>query len=359
MDADLYSQICSYDNLYTAYKNARKGKTLKQYVIDFEANLVDNLHDLQIELRFHIYKPKPLQTFILRDPKTRCINKSAFRDRIVHHALCNIIAPLIEKQFIFDSFANRKGKGTFKAIERFETFSRIVSKNHTKRKFVLKADIKKYFEHVNHTILLDILKRTIKDKRVLWLIKRILYHYSTSGRGMPLGNLTSQFFANVYLNELDQFVKHTLKAKYYLRYVDDFVIIHNSAKTLEKYMDEVNCFLREKLALTLHPQKSSIAPLDNGVQFLGMRIFPYYQLLKQKNLHKFRRKIESVYEEFSRGLVEYDPVYDLVEGWCAYAKNANTHNLRKTILDDFEKRFTKNISTKEVNRLTRPMRKKR
>ncbi len=122
MDSDLYSQICSYQNLYLAYKKARKGKTLKQYVVDFEVDLVENLLQLQTELAFHIYKPKPLQTFILRDPKTRRINKSAFRDRVVHHALCNIIAPLLEKQFIFDSFANRKGKGTFKAIERFENF---------------------------------------------------------------------------------------------------------------------------------------------------------------------------------------------------------------------------------------------
>ena len=175
---------------------------------------------------------------------------------------------------------------------------------------------------------------------------------------MPLGNLTSQFFANVYLNELDQFVKHKLKAKYYVRYVDDFAIINNSARILGDCMTKINEFLTKELCLTLHPQKSSIAPLKKSVQFLGMRIFPYYRLLKHKNLRKFKRKLESLYQEFESGQVEYDALYDFIEGWCAYAKNANTYKLRKTFLDDYEKRFTSSISTKEVNRMTRPMRKK-
>ena len=360
MALDLYSQLCSYSNLYLAYKKARKGKTRKQYVIDFEKDIVHNLLLLQTDLSFHIYTPKPLQTFILRDPKTRTINKSAFRDRVVHHALCNIITPLLEKSFIFDSFANRKGKGTFKAIERFSQFARKVSYNNTRNVFALKADIKRYFEYVDHSILLRILKRTISDVRVLWLINLILQHYETdtNGRGMPLGNLTSQFFANVYLNELDQFVKHELKAKYYLRYVDDFVILHHSSKLLKKYMERIDTFLDLQLNLVLHPQKSKIVLANRGVEFLGMRIFPRHRLLKGKNIRYFHRKLQEVYNDFETGVIGYDKVYDFVEGWCAYAKNANTYNLRKILLDDFEKRFITNISTKEVNRITRPMRKK-
>ena len=195
MEGDtLYTLLCSYENLYLAFKKARKGKTLKPYVVEFEQNFKENLLQLRVELLFHTYKPKPLQTFILRDPKTRKISKSHFRDRVVHHALCNIIASLFEKEFIHDSFANRIGKGTFKAIERYEFFQRKVSHNHTKTAFVLKADIKKYFDTVSHDLLLQIVQKKITDQKVLWLIRTILANYKTKeGVGMPLGNLTSQF----------------------------------------------------------------------------------------------------------------------------------------------------------------------
>ena len=192
---NLWNELCSYPNLELAYKKARKGKTTRDYVLEFEHNLQDNLLQLRSDLLFHSYRPKPLQTFILRDPKTRKISRSAFRDRIVHHALCNIIEQFFERSFIFDSYANRKGKGTLKAIERFAHFSRKVTHNNTQRAFVLKADIKQYFENVNHALLLGIIQKKIRDQKILWLIKKILSNYSAAEKnvGMPLGNLTSQF----------------------------------------------------------------------------------------------------------------------------------------------------------------------
>jgi len=195
MTCGLYTQLCSYDNLLLAFKKARKGKTTKDYVVEFEQNLKGNLLQLRIELLLHSYKPKPLQTFILRDPKTRKISKSAFRDRVIHHALCNIIAPNFEKEFIHDSFANRLGKRTLKAIQRYEYFQRKVSRNYTIISFVLKADIRKYFDNVSHDLLLNIIKKKITDQKILWLIKTILSNHKTDkeGKGMPLGNLTSQF----------------------------------------------------------------------------------------------------------------------------------------------------------------------
>src|SRR3989344_3254253 len=180
---NLYQKIVSYNNLLLAYKNARKNKTKKDYIIEFENNLNNNLKVLRTELLLHSYQPKPLKTFILRDPKTRKISKSDFRDRVIYHALINIIEPIFDKIFIYDSYANRKGKGN-----------------------------------------LYLIKRKIKDEKVIWLIKKIIKNTSTGGIaniGMPLGNLTSQFFANIYLNELDYFVKYQLKVKYYIRYVDD------------------------------------------------------------------------------------------------------------------------------------------
>lgn len=164
---NLYEQICSKSNLELTFYKARKGKTKKDYVIDFEKDLKENLEQLRTELLLHTYEPKPLRTFILRDPKTRKISKSAFRDRIVHHAIWNVIDPIFDKTFIHDSFANRIGKGTLNAIKRFDVFKRKVSKNNTIRCYVLKADIKSYFDAVDHEILIKLLCKRIHDERLM------------------------------------------------------------------------------------------------------------------------------------------------------------------------------------------------
>nr|AQS33187.1 hypothetical protein [uncultured archaeon] len=348
----LYGQICSRENLELAFRRARKRRSRKQYVIDFEKDLMGNLQLLQTELLFHSYCPRPLQSFILRDPKTRKISKSNFRDRIVHHALCNVIGPLLEKKFIYDSYANRVGKGTLNAIERFHFFQRKVTKNNTQRCHVLKADIYHYFETVDHTILIHLLSREITDQRVLWLVRIILQNYTTSeiGKGMPLGNLTSQFFANVYLNELDQFVKQQLHVKYYLRYVDDFVIFERSAKKLEDYEAKIDLFLKDNLGLQLHPDKTKIIEHQKGIGFLGFTLFPHHKLLKAKNVRHFQKRYNSLYNEYVTEKCNYDRVYDFLEGWMAYAKQANTYNLRKRILLKMEERFPQDISAKEFNR---------
>ncbi|MEK6948372.1 MAG: hypothetical protein AABX19_03970 [Nanoarchaeota archaeon] len=182
-DNSLFNKICSYENLYLAYEKARKRKTLKQYVIEFEKELKQNILDLQNELINGTYYPKPLETFILRDPKTRKISKSDFRDRVVHHALCNIIEPLFDKSFIYDNYANRLGKGSIKAVERFDIFKRKISKNFTKECYVLKADIKHYFETVNHEVLITLIKKKIGDEKVLWLITKILNNHVTQSGG--------------------------------------------------------------------------------------------------------------------------------------------------------------------------------
>lgn len=355
MQDSLYERLCSYGILLNAFKKARKGKTKKDYVIEFEKSLKENLLMLQSELLSKTYKPKPLQTFILRDPKTRKISKSAFRDRIVHHALYAIIRDIFEKGFIYDSYANRLGKGTLKAIQRFEYFNRKVSGNFTKKAFVFKADIRKYFDNVPHENLIAVIKKKANDKNVIWLIETILANYKTaeSGKGMPLGNLTSQFFANVYLNELDQFAKHQLRAKYYIRYVDDFVIFHNSRKQLESYKIAIGIFLGNSLKLALHPDKSRIIPLQRGIDFLGMKVFPFHKSIKKKNLRKFNRKFQLICENYESGQCDYDKVYDLMEGWLAYSKHANTYMMRNKIIRYFEYKFPGKLSTKEINKLVK------
>ncbi len=348
---DLWKELCSYGNLLEAFKKASKHKTVKPYVQEFEKNLKGNLIQLRIDLLFYSYRPKPLETFILHDPKTRTISKSAFRDRIVHHALCNIIEPLFEKSFIWDSYANRKGKGVLKAIQRFDFFKQKVSKNGCKHFFVLKADVSHYFDTVDHSILLEIVKKKVKDKRIIWLIKQILNNYHTSqGRGMPLGNLTSQFFANVYLNELDQYVKHKLQIKYYIRYVDDFVILHNSKMFLEGLKERIEEYLSNNLSLKLHKEKTKVIPMSRGVGFLGFKLFLYHRLLKKKNKRKFLRKMRELEAIYIKRKGNYNVIYDSLEGWLAHAKHANTFKIRTKVVEQFEKKYSTEISTKEVNR---------
>ncbi|MBN1377462.1 group II intron reverse transcriptase domain-containing protein [Candidatus Woesearchaeota archaeon] len=350
---NLYPKICSYKNLELAFRKASKGKSKKFYVIKFKKNTKQNLLNLQKELLCKNYHPAPLKKFIIKDPKTRKISKSHFRDRVVHHALCNIIEPIFDKSFIYDSYANRKGKGTLKAVERFDYFKRKASKNNTFSCHILKADIKKYFESVDYKILLEIINKKINDKKVIWLINKIVNNYkgNVKNKGMALGNLTSQFFANIYLNQLDHFVKHKLKAKYYIRYVDDFVILDSDKKRLKKHKENINNFLKQKLEIELHPDKSRIIPIGSRLTFLGFRIFYYHKLLKKSNIKKMKNKFNALKREYDKNNIDYDAIYDYMEGWLAYAKNADTYKLRKKLAEKVEMNFPYEISTKEINRI--------
>ena len=315
------------------------------YIIKFEKRLDKELKKLQDELKKFSYNPKPLKKFIIRDPKTRTIHSSAFRDRVVHHALVNVLEPIFDPAFIHDSYASRKNKGTLKAVQRFDYFKRKISvngelienakNNNLVKGYCLKADIKHYFQTVDHEILLNLIKRKINDSRMIWLIKKILGNYEreTDARcGMPLGNLTSQFFANVYLNKIDQFVKHKLKAEYYIRYVDDFVVLHHSQNTLKRYKVEIDNFLKKELKLELHPNKCNIFPIRTGINFLGYRIFYHYKLLRESNLRKFCRNFENKINHYEIGRLSYESLWSSLEGWFGYAMWANTYILRRKII---------------------------
>ncbi len=331
------------------------------YVKEFEEDLANNLLQLRINLLFHSYNPKPLETFIVKDPKTRKISKSSFEDRVVHHALVRILESIFDKIFIYDSYANRKGKGTLAALKRFDVFKRKLSKNgklnewfnNNKIKgYVLKADIKHYFETISHDILLNILKKRVKCNKTIWLIKKILDNYQEGevNIGMPLGNLTSQFFANVYLNELDYFVKYELRIKCYIRYVDDFVILSNSKEELFIIKEKINNFLKEKLNIELHQDKSRIIPIGKGIPFLGFRIFYYYKLLKKFNRKNILFGLNKFYKLYLIRLANYDQFYESIQGSFTYIIYANTYLFRKKILRKIEYYFSKEISSIEVNR---------
>ncbi len=323
----LYIKLYFYENLFSAFKKAKKRKSKKKYVLDFEKNLEENLKQLSLELKIQTYSPKPLTTFTIRDPKTRKISASAFRDRIIHHALINIIQPIFEKTFIYDSYANQKNKGNSRALKRFDYFKRKIFKTG----FIFKADIKHYFQEINQNILLNIIKKKIKDKKLINLIKIILKNHKTKikNKGMPLGNLTSQFFANVYLNELDYFVKHILRAKFYIRYVDDFVIFHKNKITLSYYKNKISEFLKIHLNLELHPEKSKIFPIKKGAKFLGFRIFYYYKLLSKTNLRKIKNRINK-FKKLEKTEKNKRHILLSISGWEGYCKMGGngTYKLR-------------------------------
>ena len=342
---NLYRKLCSLENLQLAFKKARKHKTEKLYVQEFEKNLTENLQKLHEELTIKTYTPLPLKTFILKDPKTRKISVSDFRDRIVHHAICNVLEPIFDKRFIHDSYTNRKRKGALAALKRFDEFKRKVSlngrlvRNITDDNFVqgyaLKADIKHYFDTVDHERLLEIIGKRIADKETLELVKKILSNHTTKpGKGMPLGNLTSQFFANVYLNELDQYIKHELRVKYYLRYVDDFAVLHRSRKQLERWKESINNFLHNELLLELHPQKSRTIPLGRGIDFLGFKCFYHFRLLRGRNIRKMRRRLEKLKDLLNQGKISKTDVMESLHGWKAYAAHANTHKLQREMTNN-------------------------
>lgn len=313
---NLFEQIISLENLFASWKEFRLGKRKKTDVQVFERNLEDNLFNLHLELKNKTYRHSDYTSFYITDPKSRHIHKAEVRDRIVHHAIYRILYPIFDKGFIFDSYSCRNKKGTRKAVARLESFTRIVSKNYTNTCWALKCGVKKFFASVDHQILLSLIKKKISDKNVLWLISEIIYSFKSrervlrprsvsSKRGIPIGNLTSQLFANIYLNELDQFVKHKLKVKYYLRYCDDFIILSENEKYLGELIKLIEEFLSSELKLKLHENKVSIRKLKQGIDFLGYIVLPHYRSLRTKTKKKIFKMVTKNYLASYWGLLKH------------------------------------------------------
>jgi len=265
-----YHYIISLDNLLEAWREFLKGKRSRKDVQEFELNLMANILSLHKELADKTYRHSDYHAFNISDPKPRNIHKASVRDRLLHHALYRQLYPFFDRTFIYDSYSCRIDKGTHKAINQFRAFAYKVSQNHTKTVWVLKCDIKKFFASVDHSVLKKIITNYIPDQDIRWLFSQVIDSFETSpDKGLPLGNLTSQLLVNVYMNEFDQYMKHKLKVRYYIRYADDFVILSEDKNYLEKLLAKIDLFLREKLKLNLHPNKISISTLASGVDFLG------------------------------------------------------------------------------------------
>ncbi|MCX6719503.1 MAG: reverse transcriptase domain-containing protein [Candidatus Staskawiczbacteria bacterium] len=285
-----FEDLISIDNLLLAWQEFVKGKRNKLDVQEFQFSLMDNILQLHVGLKNKTYKHSGYKEFKISDPKPRIIHKATVRDRLLHRAVYRILYPFFDKTFISDSFSCRNNKGTYRAINRFERFVRKVSENNTKPCWVLKCDIKKFFASVDQNILMNILEQRIQDENILNLLKEIISSFKPAG--LPLGNLTSQLFANIYLNELDQFAKHKLKEKYYLRYADDFCFLSRDQKQLEKVIPEITSFLFDNLKLQLHPDKVFIKTSSSGVDFLGWVNFPDHRVLRSKTKMRMLKRMK-------------------------------------------------------------------
>jgi len=305
-----YNNIISIENLLEAWKEFLSGKKNRKDVQQFERNLMSNIISLHEDLSLKTYKHSEYEAFNVYDPKPRNIHKATVGDRLLHHAIYRILYPYFDRLFIHDSYFCRIGKGTHKAMNRFRDFGRMVGKNNTKKCWVLKCDVRKFFASVDHHVLLQVLNKWIDDKDVLWLLERVIKSFDP---GLPLGNLTSQLLVNIYMNEFDQWMKHRMKIKYYIRYADDFVIIDADKDKLFELTPKITDFLAENLKLQLHPDKVFIKTLASGVDFLGWVHFPNHRVLRTVTKRRMMKKLSEKNLESYLGMLRHGNAYKLQE----------------------------------------------
>ena len=317
-----YDDIISLENLLEAWREFIKGKKKRRDVQEFERNLMANIISLHGDLVAKSYTHSAYQAFNISDPKPRDIHKACVRDRLLHHALYRTLSPFFERTFISDSNSCQIGKGTHRALKRFKEFIGIVSQNNTRTAWVLKCDIRKFFANIDQATLLAIMNRYIPDHNILWLLSIIIgsFDSGTKGVGLPLGNLTSQLLVNIYMNEFDKFVKHKLKAKYYIRYADDFTLVSRDSEYLERILPLMQDFLRNNLKLSMHPNKISISTVASGVDFLGWVHFPDHSVLRTATKRRMFCRLKE-----SRGKLE------VMQSYLGLIGHGNTKKLRNRI----------------------------
>jgi retron-type reverse transcriptase len=342
---NLYHEIYSWKNLLYAWKRARKGKRLHISASLFECHLDEELTQLRASLLDESYISAGYTSFTVHEPKRRKISAAPFRDRVVHHALCNILVPIFERKFIYDSYANRVGKGTHAALDRCTYFMR-------RYPYVLPCDIQQFFPAIDHEILKSRLAAVIGDTQVLRLCGKIIdsgkgildseyrprffpgddLFASLRPRGLPIGNLTSQFWANVYLNPLDQFIKRNLKCTAYVRYVDDFLLFANDLPTLNHWKVAIIDFLVH-LRLTIHENRSHAQEINNGIPFLGFTIFPEHRRLRRSKGISYRRHLGTLYRNYRSQRASRKDMDVSVRAWIGHAQHGDTWGLRTRMFE--------------------------
>ncbi len=326
---NLFEKVVAFENLRLAAKKALRGKQEKTGAALFYFHLETELFNLQEELRSGRYQMRPYRLFMITDPKPRKICAAGFRDRVVHHAVCNLLDPVFEKSMITDTYACRRGRGSHAAVKKAQVFAR-------RFPFFLKCDVRKYFENIDHGVLKTLLRRKIKDEALLDLLGRIIDHPIPGGRrgkGIPIGNLTSQYAANLYLGELDHFLKERLRLKGYVRYMDDFLIFSASKAHLYEILALVRDYLKNILLLELKEEALLLAPVTEGIPFLGFRVFPGMLKLDGKKWAKFRRGIGKLEKNYSNGLIDEETLVRSVSSMLGHIAHADTLMARRRFFD--------------------------
>lgn len=319
-----YEDIISVENLLAAWREFVNGKRKKRDVQEFQHRLMDNILELHEELQSLSYKHGPYDAFKVNDPKPRDIHKATVRDRLLHHAIYRQLYPYFNRMFIADSYSCRTGKGTHRAMDRFQKFAYAISRNDTRTCWVLKCDIRKFFASIDHRILMNMISVQIQDTRIVNLIGKIVGSFGSTaeGKGLPLGNLTSQLLVNIYMNRFDQYVKHELRVRHYIRYADDFVFFSPDRASLEQILPKVRHALWSLLKLELHPYKVHIQTLASGVDFLGWVHFPHHRTLRGATKRRMLRNLEE----------GHDPVK--IRSYRGLLSHGNTHKLISTHLQE-------------------------
>lgn len=338
-----FHDVICVENLLSAWKEFSKGKRSKRDVARFELNLENNIFDLHQRLVSMDWKPDPYEMFLVNDPKLRKIHKASVRDRVLYQAVYRVLYQIFDPSFIFHSYSSRNHKGTHSGVASFETYIRQVSKNYRKGGYVVKCDIRKFFDSIDHNILFGLIKKKVKDSNHLELIWEIIDSFSVNletkdGRkGLPLGNVTSQLFANIYMNELDQYVKRELKAKRYVRYCDDFVIVSESKLYLEFCVKTIGKFCHEKLFLDLHPRKVIFRKINQGIDFLGYVMLPHRRVLRTKTIKRMLKKIKNLKILNDSGLVNETFIESSVQSYLGVLSHCKSEKVKehiKIILDN-------------------------
>lgn len=324
-----YEKIYSFENLYRAYREARKGKRWKQAATKLEVNLLESLNLLSDLLRTKRYRPSPYNVFMVYEPKKRVVMSNGYKDKIVQHSLCdNVLMPILTRGFIKDNYASQKGKGTHYGLDRLSEFMRRFYRTEGIDGWILKGDISQYFYSVKHDILKTLIRKCITDPDVLWLVEMIID--STDGVGIPIGNQTSQLFALLYLSGLDHFIKEKLRIKYYGRYMDDFYLIHSDKAYLQHCRREIENYVNA-LGLKLN-NKTHIYPLKNGIDFLGFHSYltetgKVIRKLRKKSKDNMRRKLKVMKRLYEKKEIPLESVSQSFQSWRGHAEKGNCYHL--------------------------------
>ncbi|MGD9872380.1 MAG: reverse transcriptase domain-containing protein [Thauera sp.] len=345
---NLFEQIYDFERLHAAYRRARLGKRDRMAVLRFEQNLEGELIQLQNELIWGEYRTGRYHRFCIYEPKAREVAALPFRDRVLQHSLVAAIEPIWERRFIADSYACRPGRGMHRGADRAQAMMRRVLREHG-QVYALKADISKYFASIDHGVLRQLLRRHIACPRTLALCDQIIASTAApddlAPRGLPIGNLTSQLWANVYLHELDRFAKHELKLKHYIRYMDDFVVLHHDKAALHAIRAQIEAFLWDQLRLRTNA-KTQIFPVSakhgRGLDFLGYHMWPTHRRLRKSSIRRIVRTLKKARRLYAAGEIELDQVRASVQSWIAHASGASAYGLRAKLLSSF--RFQRGLS---------------